>query len=214
MQFQFPPTALITQTVCGKDAWVAIATLDGTLHVLRVGGFGSGRGDKPFDIKETGIVRVGNNPVCLMGVRNKWFDEPARHSEIVVVSRGDRELEWVQLNKSGGTVTKVLRDKRLVDPVHAEQLTTAMTDVDFQFLNVCDFAGQQVVQYRFGPATAKPAAPPDRKKGASKESEPAREAPQEDRPGGMGLDGKAPFECTGVLALPGNPLQSVNANCH
>ena len=158
-------------------------------------------------------MRVGNNPTCLMGVRKNWFDEPGRHGEIVAVSRGDRELVWVQLNETGGTVTKVLRDKRLVDPVHAEQLTTAMTDVGFQFLNVCDFAGQQVVQYRFGPAAARPAAPPDTKKTAGKEATPAREAAQDDKAGGMGPDGKALFECTGLLAVPGNPLQTVNANC-
>jgi len=109
---------------------------------------------------------------------------------------------------STGTVTKVLRDTRLVDPVHAEQLMTAMTDVNYQCLNVCDFAGRQVVQYRFGPSpaeppAAKPVAPADNKNGTNAAN-----------PNGMGPDGKALFECMGVQPAPGNPIQTVNANCH
>ena len=53
------------------------------------------------------------------------------------VSRGDREIAWIQYTDHDATVIRRLRDARLLDPVCAEMADTHGTDT--AIITVADF---------------------------------------------------------------------------
>jgi hypothetical protein len=108
--------------------------------------------------------------------------------ELVVVCRGEREVAWVRTSGSSGEVVRRLRDARLEDPVCAELWDTRGA----AGVTIADFRGRKLVNYIYRPIDS-----------------------WGDRLfGGLGEDGEAEFECTGVLELPGFPwmLSSAEVN--
>ena len=107
---------------------------------------------------------------------------------IIVVSRGDRRIDWVSFTPSGPQIIRTLRDKNLLDPVSAD-VTDNHTNQG-RILEVTDFKGRRVTGYRYEPVLL------------TKPEELV----------GMGADGKADIECTGSMVFPGYPFSVSNSN--
>jgi hypothetical protein len=184
------PTA-VSATLSGSNVHAFIATLDGTLRLYKVGALSGAPASG--DIVECGEIKVGRNPTCLAFAKNHWNDkDPHANSllnELLVVSRGDREIDWVEIHGDSGDVYRRLRDSRLLDPVHVEVADNHGTCS--YILSVTDFRGRKLLNYRWGPVifhtnTAKSF--------------------------GVGADGMAEFECAGIMELPGFPYRVCASN--
>lgn len=90
-----------------------------------------------------GSVTVGQNPTCLNYVK---YHGGIRTGGFLAVCRGDRSVVWVNKSGAGATVTRTLRDVRLLDPVFAESQDTHGIEMDQ--IAVCDFAGKKLETYR------------------------------------------------------------------
>ncbi|MCY3022785.1 MAG: hypothetical protein NTW87_27720 [Planctomycetota bacterium] len=184
------PTAVNASLFGGKEARAYIATLDGRLGIYQVGGLATEDPANPADVRCAGLVQVGRNPTCIAYHKNVgWGTPDYLRTAVIVVCRGDREIQWVRFKGDTGEVYKRLRDSRMVDPVHAEMADTHGTES--HILTVTDFKGRKVINYRFGPVVYHTNA------GARFE---------------MGADGKADFECGGVMEFPGYPYKICTTN--
>lgn len=183
------PTAVLASIGGGKrkdrDSGRAfIASMDGRVGIYAVGGLANDAPASAGDVRRVGDVQVGRNPVCLA------YQKRSRDT-FIVASRGDREIAWVQYSGSGGRVVQRLRDARLLDPVYVEQADTHGTNT--QIITVADFKGRKIINYRYGEVHF---------------------ATNGGARFGMGPDGKASFECGGVMEFPGNPfcVSATNVN--
>ncbi|HEX3134181.1 MAG TPA: hypothetical protein VHX44_11445, partial [Planctomycetota bacterium] len=171
------PTAVINGYKDGDPGYgskAVIATMDGKLVLMEVGQLGLASA-KPGPIAPVGMLRVGRNPTSFglgqhnLGPANSFF----------VTCRGDRSVHWVKVVGNQVQSIKVLRDKRLLDPVAVEPMDARWADV----ISVADFKGKQIVNYLFRPITPW----------------------YEPLFGGLGEKGDAEFECAGLTRLPGYP---------
>jgi hypothetical protein len=184
------PTVVNVTVGAGDQARVHIATVEGLLQVWRVGGLASDAPVSPADIKQTGQMKIGRNPTCLVYAKNcGWGKPPTLSSQLIAVCRGDREIDWIEFAGDNGTIIRRLRDSRLVDPVYAEVADTHGTES--HVISVTDFQGKQVINYRFGPVIL-------HTNGGARFD--------------MGPDGKAEFECGGAMAFPGYPYAVCGTN--
>jgi hypothetical protein len=128
----------------------------------------------------TAVKSVGMVPIG----RNPVSIASGRHlrprNMLIVACRGEREVVWVSISGENATVMKRLRDARLTDPVSVEVSDTRGAFV----VSVADFKGRRVVNYLHSSINSW----------------------GEKLFGELGQDGKAEFECTGVLELPGSPF--------
>lgn len=160
------------------------------IHVYTVGGYGNGTSATPSDIRETGQVSVGRNPTSIAYSKTHgWGTPDYGRTDIVVVSRQDRRIDWVRLSGGAGSVIRTLRDSRLVDPIWVDDNDNHGTES--YILTVADYGGRQVMNYRYGPIIY-------HTNGGDRFD--------------MGPDGKAQFEFGGSLRLPGRPFQLSGAN--
>ncbi len=176
------PTAVLAGLGIKDKARAYIACRDGRIAVFAVGGLANEGAPGGAGIMATEAVQVGRNPVCLAYQRYAT-------DEVIAVSRGDRELAWIRTTASGSQVIRRLRDARLIDPVHCEVAETH--GIETALVTVCDFAGQKIVNYRFGEL---------------------RMVTNGGARFGMGAEGKDPCECGGFLELPGTPFAVCAAN--
>jgi hypothetical protein len=176
------PTAVIASMSGGAKARAMIASEDGRVGVYRVGGLATEEAAKATEIERVAEVTVGRNPCCL--AYQKYTSD-----RIMVVSRGDREIDWIQYADAGAKVIRRLRDARMKDPVFVEQSDTH--GIETPLMTVTDFKGRQIINYRFGQLVW---------------------ATQGGKRFGMGPDGKAEFECGGVMEIPGSPFCVSAAN--
>ncbi|MEO6568654.1 MAG: hypothetical protein ABIO94_07805, partial [Opitutaceae bacterium] len=112
-------------------------------------------------------------------------------ASFLAVCRGDREIDWVGIEGTGGRVIRRLRDARLIDPVYAEVADTH--GIETPMLTVADFNGRKILNYRYGTLVFAT-------NGGAKF--------------GMGPDGKDEFECGGIMEFPGHPfgVSATNVN--
>lgn len=198
------PTAVVTaryKAHAGDPGYDAlIATRGGTLESYGVGGLVDGTGAVAGDVRAIGTILIGRNPTSLTYRKEHVWSgndplsgnpDSVTRSEVIVVSRGDQEIEFVKLDGVGatGSIYQRLTDGALVDPVAVEDSDTHGTES--YVLTVADFGGRQIVNYRFGPVIL------HTNGGASY---------------GMGPDGKAPFERGGTFAVTGKPFAFSSAN--
>jgi hypothetical protein len=171
------PTAVMNGFKDGDPGYgskAVIATMDGKLVLIEVGQLGLASA-KAGPIAPVGMLRVGRDPTSFglgqhnLGPANSFF----------VTCRGDRSVHWVKVVGNQVVQIKVLRDKRLIDPVAVEPMDARWADV----ISVADFKGRQVVNYLFRPITPW----------------------YEPLFGGLGEKGDADFECAGLTHLPGYP---------
>ena len=178
------PTAVLATLGGGDAARAFVASRDGQVRIYRVGGLATEAAATGGDIKLIGMVQAGRNPVCLA------YDKQ-RQDTFIAVSRGDREIAWI--NHSGGTgrVVQRLRDARLKDPVFVEVADTH--GIETALLTVADFKGRQILNYRYAPVVF---------------------VTQGGARFGMGKNGTDEFECGGLMAFPGWPfgISATNVN--
>lgn len=178
------PTAALATLSGGEKARAFIASLDGKVGIYSVSGLATEAAAKPADVAKAGEVQVGRNPTRLT------YQKGSRDT-ILACCRGDREIDWIKFAGKGiatPTVIRKLQDARLVDPVDVEVSDTH--GVEAALLTAVDFAGKQILNYRYSEV---------------------RFATQGGARFGMGADGKSEFECGGILEMPGHPY-SVSAS--
>jgi hypothetical protein len=183
------PTAVIC-SVGGDDPSVLVAFQEGKLGIYKAGALAAASPAQAGEIRCTGAVAVGRNPCALAHNKNAGWGAPQTlDSTFIVVSRGDRMIQWVRVGGGKGEVIRTLQDSRLVDPVHCEMADTHGTES--HVITVCDFKGRKVVNYRFGPVIF-------HTNGGAKFP--------------MGPGGKDEFECGGVMEFPGYPYRVCGTN--
>jgi hypothetical protein len=148
---------------------IFIGCMKGTLFVMEPGN---------GQLKTLASVNVGRNPTAITLGR----DVGHRDKEVIlVVSRGDRQVSIVaQAGTSAARIDKVLRDKRLIDPV-AIQAWESRGSSGF---TIADFKGQKLVNYLHRPIL------------------PWGDASMFPNFGGPE---KMAFECAGILPIEGYP---------
>lgn len=178
------PTAILAGLGLKDQACAYIATRDGRVLVVGVGGLA---GEAPFkdgDLTAKETVTVGANITCLA------YQKGSRDT-VLAVSRGERAVAWLKTAAEGTKEIRRLRDQRLIDPVHVEVSDTH--GIETALLTVCDFRGRKLVNYRYGELKFVT-------NGGAKF--------------GMGKNGTDPFECGGLMELPGCPfaISATNVN--
>jgi hypothetical protein len=178
------PTAVLASMSGGENARAYIASLDGTVRTFKLGGLATEAAPSAEQVVQVGETRIGRNPTCL-AYQKGWRDT------VIAVSRGDREIVWIQSDAAGSRVTRRLRDARLVDPVFVEMADTH--GIETSIITVADFRGRKIVNYRFAPV---------------------KFASQGGATFGVGPSGNDEFECGGVLDFPGQPfcISATNLN--
>ncbi len=178
-----------------RRAWVA--TQDGQLHIFNLGDYPTAGSGSAASIAEVGAVAVGRNPTGIALVKEKAgsaiYQDITR--EVIVTSRGDRQLQWVRFSGNGGTVVRTLKDARLVDPIAAEDTDNHGTES--YVVSVADYGGRALRNYRYGPVIM------------HNYSGSACGAPNGC---GMGSSGGDAFEYGGEFGLPGGAFQVTSAN--
>jgi hypothetical protein len=178
------PTAVLASLTGHDNARAFVASEDGTITIYKVGGLST---EGPADAKAimaVGTAKVGRNPTQLV------YDKYAT-ATFLAVSRGDREIDWVTIAGDQGSVTRRLRDSRLIDPVYVE--TSDTHGIETPLLTVVDFNGRKILNYRYGPLKFVT-------NGGAKF--------------GMGANGTDEFECGGFMEFPGHPfgVSATNVN--
>ena len=117
--------------------------------------------------------------------------EKGSNETFIAACRGDREIVWFRYTGDYATVVRRLRDTRLIDPVYVEKADTHGTEA--AIITVADFRGRKILNYRYSDAVF---------------------ATNGGARFGMGADGKAEFECGGILEFPGSPfcVSATNVN--
>lgn len=184
------PTAVKTAVWGPGRAW--IATQEGTLRMFSLGANYAGSGATAADIRQTGTVAVGRNPTGMSFAKDDPDrpDENALLNQVVVVSRGDRKIDWIRFNanQTSGSVIRTLKDTRIKDPIAIDEGDNFGTAG--YIISVADYAGRTLSNYRFGPVTFSD-------QGKQWNCQP---------PGCPTIDAAgnpAPFEFGGAFALPG-----------
>jgi hypothetical protein len=121
-----------------------------------VGGYADNTAVSPTQIAEVGSVPgVGNNPTSIAYIFHDWantgnYGDGVINHEVIVTSRGDRAINWVSFanDNDSGSITRTLRDSRLIDPIAAEDNDNHGTES--YLLSVADYGGKQVANYRYG----------------------------------------------------------------
>jgi hypothetical protein len=176
------PSAVLAGFGRDADARAWVACRAGEIGVYAVGGLADETPATADGIRGLERVKIGRNPCSL--AYQRWDA-----NEVLAVCRGDREVDWVRSDQGAVRVVRRLRDERLIDPVHCEVAETH--GIQTGLITVCDFAGHQLINYRYSPVNF---------------------ATNGGAVFGMGPDGKDEFECGGVLPLPGAPFAICAAN--
>lgn len=170
------PTAVLASLSGGEKARAFIASENGELGIYAVGGLATEAPASPEQISRISQLQLGHNPTCL--AYQKYASDT-----IIAVSRGDREIEWIKYGSKDARIIRRLRDQRLIDPVFVEVSDTH--GIETPLLTVADFKGRQILNYRYGQLVF---------------------ATQGGAKFGMGKDGTDPFECGGLMKIPGLPF--------
>lgn len=178
------PTAVIASMSGGDRARAFVASENGKVGVYRVGGLATDEPAASDQIERVAEVQVGRNPTCL--AYQKYAGDT-----ILAVSRGDREISWIQYSPQQVRVIRRLRDARMIDPVFVEVADTH--GIETSLLTVADFKGRKIINYRYSEVVF---------------------ATQGGARFGIGPNGKDEFECGGVLEFPGSPfcISATNVN--
>lgn len=133
-----------------------VATEDGTLHVIDVGGLASGSSVSAADVREVGMIAVGRNPTNVTYVKDRYVAggvaplvDQALDNTLIVTARGDAAVQWVRLAGDTGSVVRELRDSRLVDPIASEDNNTHGTES--YLVSVADYGAGRLFNFRYGP---------------------------------------------------------------
>jgi hypothetical protein len=179
------PSSILARAAGGEHNRTFIGGEEGEIRSFAVGGLGTDAAAKAEDVKPAGTLAVGKNPVW-MAVKGAAGGPDCG---FIVVSRGERALQWVSFGPAGGKITRELRDRRMIDPVYCEIADTH--GIETQLVTVADFKGRKIINYRCSPVVF---------------------ATNGGARYGCGPKGTDEFECGGVLPIPGFPLAVCGTN--
>jgi hypothetical protein len=179
------PSSVLARPGGGEHARVFVGCEAGEVRSFAVGGLATEAPADPAQIRPAGTLAVGRNPTWLAHKGGGGGPDFG----FIVVSRGERALQWVRFGPSAGKIERELRDRRLVDPVHCEIADTH--GIEMELVTVADFKGRKIVNYRCSPVVF---------------------ATNGGARYGCGPKGQDPFECGGVLPLPGCPFAVCGTN--
>lgn len=179
------PTCAFARPAGGEHNRTFIGCEEGKILSFRVGGLGTDGPAKPEDVQPAGSLDVGRNPSCLAWKGGAGGPDAG----FIVVSRGDRALQWVTFGPKEGKIVRELRDRRMIDPVHCEIADTH--GIEMQLVTVADFRGRKIINYRCSPVVF---------------------ATNGGARYGCGPKGDEEFECGGWMAVPGYPFAVCGTN--
>jgi hypothetical protein len=113
---------------------------------------------------------------------------PAFGDSFLVLSRTDRQIDWLHATETETQVFRRLRDSRLEDPVGLDKINSFH---DAYVISISDFTLKKVVTYRIGPMSAELV------------------RPRQEIPAPSGEDS---IECGGELDMAGHVFQVSSAN--
>lgn len=178
------PSAVAASFVGAARAQAYVATEDGELSLYDVGALATASEAHEGDVTRVGSVRVGNNPTSIaLPKAHEYTDPMFPRAEFIVVSRGDAEVSWVHVDGASASVLRTLRDARMTDPIAVEDSDNHGTES--YVLLVADYAGRQMLGYRYGPVIF-------HTNGGARWD--------------MGTDGRAPYEFTRSFRIGGRPF--------
>ena len=179
------PTCAFARPSGGDHNRTFIGCEEGKILSFSVGGLGTDGPAKAEDVRPAGSLAVGRNPVWLA------WKGGAGGAEVgfIVVSRGDRALQWVTFGPREGRITRELRDRRMIDPVYCEIADTH--GISMELVTVADFRGRKIINYRCSPVVFAT-------NGGAKY--------------GCGPKGDDDVECGGVMPVPGYPFAVCGTN--
>jgi hypothetical protein len=179
-----------------KRAWVA--TQDGKLRIFNLGDFPTAGAGSAGSITQGASVSVGRNPTGITYAKAKNGNTlyPDISKEIIVTSRGDRQVSWVRFAGDGNSasVVRTLKDTRMADPIAAEDTDNHTTES--YVVSVADYGGRALRNYRYGPVVMW-----NYSTGCTGPNG-----------CGMGASGNDPFEYGGAYTLPGKAFQITGSN--
>jgi hypothetical protein len=108
--------------------------------------------EQPRPVPAAAIVELTK----LQAGRNITSMRKAGHANtsVVVTSRGDRVVQFLQLGETDLAVTRTIKDERLLDPVVAEQNARG------PIVSIADFTAGKVLNFRIGPTEDNGGKPP------------------------------------------------------
>ena len=186
------PTAVLAGRHRYDDlAKAHVASLDGTITTFDVSSLGNEDTASPDDIQVLATVKAGQNPVAMTWPRNTDPKDDAAspydyRDSFIVVSRGDRAIDFVTTSGATSTIFRHFTDSRMGDPVDIDVGERAYV------MAVADFGGKKVLTYRFAPTPADHISPP--------------------QAFGLGADGTADSECGGELPIEGHAFKVSSTN--
>ena len=127
-----------------KPMHALVATMNGRLHQFDVGGLIDKRPASADEIREIGAIDVGRNVTHIM--QSKHGSTDSAMTDVVMASRGDREIEFVTYQSGAGVLERRIADARMNDPISVYDSTRSKF-----VITVADYAGRRVLSYRYGP---------------------------------------------------------------
>lgn len=149
--YAFRPTAVRCSQV-DVNRRIYVATQEGTLHAYRAG---ADRTPADVSIQKIFTVPIGKNVTDIATTSrkagSKLLPNGQQQLEIICTSRGERKIQWVRMNDNltAGTVIRTACDSRLIDPVQTRDGPNHTTE--HYLATVCDYLGEQVMNFRYGP---------------------------------------------------------------
>lgn len=168
-----------------------IATEDGHIHIWDLDGLqsGDGAGNNAKEIYD--LPGVGSNVTRIAHMKHSVREDRGLvRWQYMVLSRGDKTINWIDLSGTIPAIVRTLRDSRLVDPISVEDNNNHGTQTDL--VDLADYGDTNVKAYRYGPVVfwTTPGKPRF----------------------GMGADGNDPFEYEGAYTTPTGPFAISDEN--
>jgi hypothetical protein len=122
-----------------KSLHAFVANVDGEVHLFDISGFDrdAPRPIPASSVKEIAMVQAGKN---ITGMRKSGH----ANTSVIVASRGDRAVQWLEVQKDGFVIARTFRDSRMADPVVVDPNDRG------PIVTVGDFASSKLLNYRVG----------------------------------------------------------------
>jgi lysophospholipase L1-like esterase len=137
--------------------WCYVAMENGYMHTISMGGYSSFPGpndppDDPSQVQIIGRTFVGANPVSINQVKekagNKYGLLRDERDTLLVASRAECAVRWIDFNTANGTEILKLQDSRITDITHAEDMDNHGTES--YTVGISDMSGGCIRHYAWG----------------------------------------------------------------
>jgi hypothetical protein len=121
-----------------------VATMNGKLYRYALGGLVDATPAEAKDVHPVDTIEIGRNATAI--VESKHGDFYGSLTDVVIASRGDREIEMVSYATRTGVISQRISDARMDDPISVYDSTRSK-----YVITVADYSGRRVLSYRYGP---------------------------------------------------------------